>query len=142
MDYLKRKIRNWLTSSQIEKGITSENIFNNFFHGWKKKRIIWTLNVMLDVVKNHVRNIEYPTMDNYLYKLAEEQGKTIGDIENVTEVCNIFNNIDSKYLLFLIKTIVELKPRASSLIVVRRAGGWQEAKRQVVGERIGRTVGK
>ena len=107
--YLRNKIDNWLAQEKKDEKFTADKIYNNIFNNWERKRLIWTMNAMLDVTKDSIKFIEYDSMDNHLYQLAKMQGKSVGSVENVIDVCNIFNDVSSEHLLFFITELLELQ---------------------------------
>jgi uncharacterized protein YbaP (TraB family) len=112
LDYLKDKISTWISRKQLSKGLSADNIFRSLFGNWEQREIIWTLTQTLGLVEKYIKSIEYSTMDEHLYNLAKKQAKPIGDIENVEDVCNVFNNIDRDPLLYFTKKILELQQDA------------------------------
>ena len=60
LHFIKECIRDWLSSDQVRQGYSPEKVFNNFFGGWEKKDLIWTLNPVLDMVQTYIKNLEYP----------------------------------------------------------------------------------
>ena len=112
LDYLKHKTSTWVSRKQLSKGFSADNIFRSLFGNWEQKEIIWTLTQMLGLVETYIKSIEYSSMDDHLYNLAKKQAKPIGDVENVEDVCNVFNNIDRGPLLYFTKKILELQKDA------------------------------
>ena len=107
--FLKINIGSWLTAQQAKEGYTNEKIFNAFFKDWNEKRLIWTLNHMLDITKDKIVHFTRKSLDNYLYQLAKEQGKFIGDVENVKDICKVFNDVQSGPLLAWAHIILSLQ---------------------------------
>lgn len=109
IDFLKNKIGVWLTQEQKHKGITPEKVFQTVFRNWKRKRLIWTMNSILDVTESYVRFFGYESLDDHLHSLAKEQNKEIGQVETALEACSIFNEVDPSHLLHFIEKLLELK---------------------------------
>ena len=107
--FLKINIGSWLTAQQAKEGYTREKIFNAFFKNWNEKRLIWTLNHMLDITKDKIVHFTRKSLDNHLYQLAKEQGKLIGDVENVKDICKVFNDVESGPLLAWAHIILSLQ---------------------------------
>ena len=107
--FLKINIGSWLTAQQAKEGYTGDKIFNAFFENWNEKRLIWTLNHMLDITKDKIVNFARKSLDSHLYQLAKEQGKFIGDVENVKDICKVFNDVESRPLLAWAHIILSLQ---------------------------------
>ena len=107
--FLKINIGSWLTAQQAKEGYTSEKIFNAFFKDWNEKRLIWTLNHMLDITKDKIVHFTRKSLDSHLYQLAKEQGKFIGDVENVKDICKVFNDVEFAPLLAWAHIILSLQ---------------------------------
>ena len=107
--FLKINIGSWLTAKQTKEGYTSEKVFNAFFKDWNEKRLIWTLNHMLDITKDKIVHFTRKSLDNHLYQLAKEQGKFIGDVENVKDICKVFNDVEFAPLLAWAHIILSLQ---------------------------------
>ena len=112
LDYLKHKISTWVSRKQLSKGFSADKIFGSLFGNWEQKKIIWTLTQMLGLVETYIKSIEYSSLDDHLYNLAKKQEKPIGDVENVEDVCNVFNSIDRDPLLYFTKKVLELQQDA------------------------------
>ena len=102
MRHVHTKIGKWLTTSQKDKGLTSDAIFNYLFDGWETRRPIWTFLKLQVTVKSFITSIEYTQLDDYLGKVGIQQGKFVGGIETVTDMCSIINNIDASQVLFIL----------------------------------------
>ena len=109
IDFLKNKIRDWLTQEQKNKGINPEKVFQADFRNWKRKRLIWIMNSILDVTESYVKFFGYESLDDHLHSLAKEQNKEIGEVETALEACKIFNEVDPSHLLHFIEKLLELK---------------------------------
>ena len=122
IDFLKNKIGDWLTQEQKNKGINPEKVFQAVFRNWKRKRLIWIMNSILDVTESYVRFFGYESLDDHLHSLAKEQNKEIGEVETALEACNIFNEVDPSHLLHFIEKLLELKNDA----ILDIASSWKE----------------
>ena len=122
IDFLKNKIGDWLTQEQKNKGINPEKVFQAVFRNWKRKRLIWIMNSILDVTESYVKFFGYESLDDHLHSLAKEQNKQIGEVETALEACNIFNEVDPSHLLHFIEKLLELKNDA----ILDIASSWKE----------------
>lgn len=122
IDFLKNKIRDWLTQEQKNKGVDPEKVFQAVFRNWKRKQLIWIMNSILDVTESYVRFFGYESLDDHLHSLAKEQNKEIGEVETALDACNIFNEVDPSHLLHFIEKLLELKNDA----ILDIASSWKE----------------
>ena len=64
---------------------------------------------MLDITKDKIVHFTRKSLDSHLYQLAKEQGKFIGDVENVKDICKVFNDVESGPLLAWAHIILSLQ---------------------------------
>uniref|UniRef100_H2Y5B0 Metalloprotease TIKI n=1 Tax=Ciona savignyi TaxID=51511 RepID=H2Y5B0_CIOSA len=101
----------WVTSKQVEQGLTARLMYNELVGGWERKRPIWIMLMINALTKPDIRSRGLPVLDVYLARQAELMGKRTGAIEKVEEQCRPFNGLNMSQVLFALNHTLTLQEK-------------------------------
>ncbi|XP_078485497.1 metalloprotease TIKI1-like isoform X1 [Ciona intestinalis] len=100
LNYVRGAMTSWMTSEQINKGLTASLMYNEIAGGWERKRPIWIMLMINALTKPDIRSRGLPVLDVHLARQAGVMGKHVGAIETVEEQCEPFNGLNKSQVIF------------------------------------------
>lgn len=93
--YIKRQIPYWIQKDSARSAIPfAIRWFELVTKDWKKKRPIWVMLLMNSLTESDIRNRVIPVLDQRLARVAKDEFKYVGAVEEVHEQCEPLNSLN------------------------------------------------